>query len=227
MSQEIYDKVYFNDEYSRQFSELRERYHDRTQQALHGRSVDKSPVANATTVVFLNDLDDGGVTITTGDFVSYFNHRYGRDRIGEMRRSLSTAEQKAELKRAREKMAAERQTALKKTAKRQRVAAKQQAPRFRFSFAHALLALMLVLSMVMFFGTSALLDNTMDELKAVEKEVNALQADAEVAAVVTNEAELPATRTLSGVDSVEVYEPEQTANEFNVSALLNALAALW
>lgn len=226
MSQEIYDKVYFHDEYSRQFSELRERYHDRTQQALHGRSVDKAPVANATTVVFMEDTHDGGVTVTTGDFVAYFNRRFERDRIGEMRRSLSAAEQKVELKRAREKMAAQHKQELKKRSAKAKRPAAERAPRFRFSFAHALLALMLVLSMVMFFGTSALLENTVDELRAMEKEANTMQADAgvEVAAYAV---EVPESRTLCGTDSVEVYEPEEAANDFSVSALLNALAALW
>ncbi len=227
MSREIYDKVYFNDEYSRQFSELRERYHDRTQQALRGRCVDKAPVANATTVVFMEDSHDGGVTVTTGDFVAYFNRRFERDRIGEMRRSLGAAEQKVELKRAREKMAAQRKQQLKKKSVKTKRPTVKHAPCFRFSFAHALLALMLVLSMVMFFGTSALLENTVDELKAMGKETNAMQADAKVADSAVYTIEVPESRVLSGADSVEIYEPDDTANEFSVSALLNALAALW
>jgi hypothetical protein len=226
MSREIYDKVYFNDEYSRQFSELRDRYHDRTQKALNGRKTDREPMPNATTVVLMDDTFDGGVTITTGDFVSFYNQRCGRDRIGEMRRSLATAAEKVELKRVRAKRAEERAKAEKETAKKQKTRATGRKPvrHMRFSFAHALFALMLVLSVVMFFGTSALLDSTVEELKAMEEKVDVAQANEPAA--VSYEAPAVSERTvLSGEESVEVYTPTEEEG-FSMTALLNALAAL-
>ena len=77
MSYEIYDKEYFHDDYSQQLSEMRDRYRARTQSALKRRATDKNPMPNATTVVMMKDMPDGGVSITTGDFVSYFNEKYG------------------------------------------------------------------------------------------------------------------------------------------------------
>ena len=97
---QTYEKIYFNDNYKEQFEALRNRYHTRTQEALQGRKVDHAPVPNATTVVYLNENGDGDVYITTGDFVEYFNRRFGgSDRIGAMRRSLSGAVRKAEMRR--------------------------------------------------------------------------------------------------------------------------------
>ena len=94
-----YEKIYFNDNYKEQFEALRNRYHTRTQEALQGRKVDHAPVPNATTIVYLNDNGDGDVYVTTGDFVEYFNRRFGgSDRIGAMRRSLFGAARRAELR---------------------------------------------------------------------------------------------------------------------------------
>ena len=86
----VYDKEYFEVNFKEQFASLRERYHDRTQAALSGRRIDTAPVPNATTIVHLHDAPDGGYYITTGDFVEYFNRRFGdNDRIGAVRRRLS------------------------------------------------------------------------------------------------------------------------------------------
>ena len=94
---QTYDKVYFNDNYKERFEAFREHYRARTRKALQGRKVDHAPVPNATTIVFLHDDPDGGVHITTGDFVEYFNRRFGdNDRIGAARRSLANAVRKAE-----------------------------------------------------------------------------------------------------------------------------------
>ncbi len=227
MNREVYDKVYFNDDYSRQFGELRDRYHERTQKALSNRKTDTDPMPNATTVVMMEDMFDGGVTITTGDFVSYYNQRCGRDRIGEMRRSLSSAQEKVELKRVREKMQKEQKAAEKVSAKKKKASSKRRNTRhMRFSFAHALFALMLVLSMVMFFGTSALLDNTVEELKAMEREVATLKAGEESVASYEVIEEVPESTSLSGADSVEVYTPTEEKEGFSMMALLNALASL-
>ena len=94
-----YEKIYFNDNYKEQFEALRHKYHARTQEALHGRKIDRAPVPNATTVVYLNDNGDGDSYVTTGDFVEYFNSHFGgSDRLGAMRRSLSGAVHKAQMK---------------------------------------------------------------------------------------------------------------------------------
>ena len=97
---ETYEKVYFNDNYKEQFEELRNRYRARTNEALKGRKVDHDPMPNATTIVYLHDSGDGGYYITTGDFVEYFNRRFGgNDRIGAMRRSITNAVRKTEMRR--------------------------------------------------------------------------------------------------------------------------------
>ena len=95
---EVYDKVYFRDDYQRQFEAFRSRYRGRVQEALSCRKVDSTPMPNATTYIELTELEDGGVTVaSSGDFLEYFNRRYGgRDRIGACRAALATAAQKAE-----------------------------------------------------------------------------------------------------------------------------------
>ncbi len=227
MSREVYDKIYFNDDYSRQFSELRERYHDRTQAALRGRKQETAPMPNATTIVLMEDLPDGGVTIkNTGDFASYYKQRCGHDRLGEVRKSLSDARVRSEMREMRDKAHRASEQARKGTVKKGVSTQKKRVThRSRFSFAHALLAMMLLLSMVMFFGTSALLDNTVEELKAMKSEVATMQND-ESAVMLVEESEIPESTTLSGADSVEVYESTEEEEGFSVMALLNALASL-
>ena len=46
---EVYDKIYFRDDYQRQFEAFRNRYHGRVQEALACRPVDSTPMPNATT----------------------------------------------------------------------------------------------------------------------------------------------------------------------------------
>ena len=97
---EVYDKVYFRDDYQEQFEALRSRFRGRVQSAMAARKIDDSPVANATTRIALEELEDGGVRIAgSGDFVEYFNNRYGgRDRLGACRASLAEAAERAEKK---------------------------------------------------------------------------------------------------------------------------------
>ena len=92
-----YEKVYFDDEYKNQIAELRDQYRNRTQLAISGTASTKKATPNVDSVVFLRDNDDGdGVCVTTGDFIDFFNRRYGNnDRLGAMRRSLALAEQRA------------------------------------------------------------------------------------------------------------------------------------
>ncbi len=219
MSRDVYEKVYFHDDYAAQFGAMRDRYHDRTQEALKGHKKEEAPTPNATTVVFLEDTPDGGVSVsTTGDFVSYFNRQYGYDRLGQMRRSLAVAEQTVELKRAREKKT--RLHAEEKT-KREKPVKKAKA-RVRFSLAHALFATVLILSMVIFFGTSALLDNTVSELKALEGEVTTMRASRNGATpeVLCETEESNGDVAYAGVAESEEEELER---EFSFKNLLDSL----
>ncbi len=219
MSCEIYDKEYFHDDYSQQFSEMRDRYHARTQSALKRRAADKNPMPNATTVVMMKDMSDGGVCVTTGDFVSYFNEKYGRDRIGSVRRSLVQARQRSEMKRAT--LSADKKSVEQKQKKR----SERKNFALRFSFARVALCFMLLLSVTMLLGTSLLLDNERQQVASLRNEVDLLES-----AVLGDEPQ-PAENdfahlealSLSEANSVEIYTPEE---ESAISVLLNALSSL-
>ena len=225
---ETYDKVYFNDNYKEQFESLRNHYRARTGEALRGRKVDHEPMPNATTIVYLHDNGDGGYYVTTGDFVEYFNRRFGgNDRIGAMRRSISNAVRKTEMRReAEEKRGGE--------ARRVNRVSKGVRPlssvRPVFSFMHAVFALILVLSIGILGGTSILLDRTEANVMALEEEVAMLEATRGTVLATqydstteeSPEAEYPA---MDGEDSVEIY-PAQNGGGVEMAALLNALASL-
>lgn len=223
MNTEIYEKEYFNDDYSAQFSEMRNRYRARTQTAVSGHTIEEKPMPNATTVVMMEDTPDGGVTITTGDFVRYFNERYGHDRIGAMKTSIQQAQQKSELKSPREKMAAMRKRNSKKGAEERR-GMERRSFRPRFPLMRAVFGMMLVFSIGMLFATSALLDNVKDQVMSLESEVATMEAEAVAKEDPNYTTEDSSNVTLSGEDSVEVYAPEE--DESAVSVLLNALASL-
>ena len=222
-----YEKIYFNDNYKEQFEALRNRYHTRTQEALKGRKVDHSPVPNATTIVYLNDNDDGSVYVTTGDFVEYFNRRFGgSDRIGAMRRSLCGAVHKAEM--CRESKDRRGAASVEKHHER-RSFQPLRSVRSGFSFLHAVLAMVLILSIGILGGTSLLLDRTEAEVMALEEEVAMLEAthgtlmvDQYNATTVEDQASYP---DMSGGDSVEIY-PAVKGGGVEMASLLNALASL-
>ena len=147
-----YEKVYFHDDYRQQFEAFRDRYRSRTQKAIGGNKIDHHPVSNISEIVHLHDNGNGGVTVTTGDFVEFFNHRYGdSDRIGAMRRALAAAEQRA--------------NSVSEQSKRQKVvenistsfADRIRTTGRRFAFVHAVLALMLVIAAFMVGATSVAL----------------------------------------------------------------------
>ena len=224
-----YEKVYFNDNYKEQFEALRNRYHARTREALRGRKVDTAPVPNATTVVYLHDDDQGGVYVTTGDFVEYFNRRFGdNDRIGAMRRSLSNAVRKSEMRRAAEEKKGAESDARQSKVRRSFQPLRSVRP--KLAFLHAVFALMLVLSIGILCGTGILLDRTETEVMALEEEVAVLEATHGTVQTeqynttygVGAEADYPA---LSGEDSVEIYTPQRSGS-VEMAALLNALASL-
>lgn len=221
---DIYEKVYFEDNYSAQFAAFRQRYHGRTQAALSGRKVDHAPVPNATTIVHLHDAPDGGYYITTGDFVEYFNRRFGdNDRIGMMRRRLSRSVRKAETVEKNKKQG-------KKTGtKTEQVFRPVRSVRSGFSLLNAAFALLLVLAIGIFGATTLLLGQTEAELLALEQEVALLEASHDVVrvdqfdnGVIEEVAEYP---ELSGEDHVEIY-PAQKNGSVEMAALLEALASL-
>lgn len=203
-----YVKEYFNDNYAEQFAALRNHYHARTREALQGRKVDRTPMPNATTIVYLHDDGDGGVYVSTGDFVEYFNRRYGNsDRIGSMRRSLNNAVKKSEMRGESEKRRKESRNAKSNGADRGLCPMRTVRP--RFSLLHAVFAIMLVLSIGILGGTAMLVDDARAEVIALEEEVAMMEAtsgtvltDQYDAGEVQAVAEYPA---LDGEDAVYHY----------------------
>ena len=223
MTNEVFEKVYTNDSYEEMFAQFRDRYSERAQKALKGRSVDTKPVPNATTVIYLHDDPSGGVSIdSTGDFVAFFNRRYGSDRIGAAQRALANAARKAEV--------AERcGVAMKKEKKsEEKKGLSVRSVRPRFAFAQTVFALLLVLSFTLLGVTSLLLDQTDAALAEAYAEVELLEsvencgAENGVAQITQSNF---ANLSLSGEDAVEIY-PTQSEG-LPISALLNALASLW
>ena len=222
---QIYDKVYFNDSYKEQFEALREHYRSRTQQALQGRKVDHAPVPNATTIVYLHDGPDGGVYVTTGDFVEYFNRRFGdNDRIGAARRSLANAARKAEIC---------QDVSEKRNAPRSGVKAltPSRSVRPKFAFLHAVLALMLVLAIGLWTGSTLFVDQTESRLMELEDQVTMLEGGvaSEGEATVLEEGvsaestEISTYMSIGGEDQVEIYP----ADGVEMSGLLSIFARLF
>ena len=221
---EVYDKVYFQDDYRQQFEALRSRYHDRTQKALHERSVDRAPVSNITEFYYLHDEPGGGVSLSSGDLVDYFNHRYGgRDRIGAMRESLENAVQKAQTRGE----AAKKQRSEKKL--RDGVALHC---RMRFSRAHMVLvnmmfAFMLVLSIALLGASGVMLERSEADVAAAEMQL--IQNEQVEAALLNGDGNAEATSgaylSLANENITEIYETQQ--KQSGMDAFLRALSYLW
>ena len=163
---EVYDKVYFRDDYQKQFEAFRTRYHGRVQEALAGRKVDAAPMPNATTFIELTELEDGGVTIaSSGDFLEYFNNRYGgRDRIGACRTALANAAQKAE---KAPLVSRERTDAFEGGA----LACRMRFSRGHLFFVNLVFALLLALSLLLLGASGVMLRNSEMALAQAEAEV--------------------------------------------------------
>lgn len=214
-----YEKVYFQEEYRHQFEELRGQYRERTQRAISGRAIDHNPTPNVEAIVYLHDNGDGGFEITTGDFVKFFNHRYGNnDRLGTMRRSLVLAEQKAE--KSNDFMKRQR-TAISKEQEKIGFMHRVRTAGRRFAFVPAMFVLMLMLSVTLLAGSSLVLEEMDREVAELEAQVDLLENDSSNETPLKDAAELP----LSGEDAVEVY-PAEKEGGISMAALLNALAAL-
>jgi hypothetical protein len=175
-----YEKVYFHDDYRQQFEAFRDRYRSRTQKAIGGNKIDHHPVSNISEIVHLHDNGNGGVTVTTtGDFVEFFNHRYGdSDRIGAMRRALAAAEQRAKSDSEQSKRQKVAESISNGFADRIRTTGR------RFAFVHAVLALMLVIAAFMVGATSVALkiaDANLDDLNAPAAAVKVEETSSEAA----------------------------------------------
>ena len=212
MTREVYDKFYFQENYG---NEMRERA--MTRESANPR-VNATDMPNATTVVLMEDTPDGGVTITTGDFVAYFNKKHGCDRVGNMRRMLADAQRNCELKRMEEQRAQEQKRA---AAPKQRNVRRPLRP--RFSFVKAVFGLMLVLAIGVLVATSALLEQTKLELAALQSEIEETQ----IVQGVEAQAETVdlCAYTLDGEDQVEIYATE--AEPPMMAELLSAFSDLW
>lgn len=218
MTGETYEKVYTKDSYKEVFASFHDRYSAQAEQALQGREIDRSPMPNATTVIYLNDGPSGDVTISgTGDFIKYFNSRYGTDRIGQTRRSLEHAARKAEI--------AQRQAEQEK--RKKEAACRLTHAKPRFAFVQCLFALMMVLSFALFGFTSLLLQKTDERIDSVSAEIAVLEmskGDGASAMAKSTEPAKPSYVVLDGEDSVECYPVEKSAPAF--AALLDALSNL-
>ncbi len=209
MTRDVYDKIFFKENYS---AEMRERA--MTRESANPR-VSATDMPNATTVVLMEDTPDGGVTITTGDFVAYFNKMHGCDRVGNMRRMLSDAQRNCELKRMKE------QAEEKARAPKQKSVRRPLRP--RFSFVKAVFGLMLTLAVAVLVGTSVLLEQTQTELTALQNEVEQMQS-----VCVEEQGEMlaePRAYTLDGEDEVEIYVNEEQPPM--MVELLSAFSDLW
>ena len=217
---EVYDKVYFRDDYQGQFEAFRSRYHGRVQEALAGRAVDSAPMPNATTYIELHELEDGGVTIaSSGDFLDYFNHRYGgRDRIGACRAALATAAQKAEKSAL---PARERADAVGGA-----LTCRMRCSRSHLMLVNVMFTLLLVLSLVLLGASGVMLRNSERALAVAEAE--ALYLDNAGTEVMLSDSR-------SAVVNADylAYSRENTATAYEVeeqgffAALQNAFSYLW
>ncbi len=223
-----YDEVYFREEYSAEYDALRNRYRSRLQDAMRGRTVDHNPVPNATTVVRLNKDEDGGVTIaTTGDFVDFFNKKYGgNDRIGAVRKSLEQARVKA-MKEKKEEEEETRRAAIQRTAERGFLS-KVRTVKRHLIFTHAFFALLFMLSVSLLVCSSMILDRADARVAALTSEVTALRADAPAGEESEQSDRIlgfyedhEGSISMSGKDSVEFIENERQG--IGMSGLLNAL----
>ncbi|MBR7112523.1 MAG: hypothetical protein IKC75_06355 [Clostridia bacterium] len=220
---QVYDKVYFNDDYSKQFQALRSRYHDRTQRALNGRTVDQNPTSNIAEFYYLNNEPDGGVSLTAGDLVDYFNQRYGgTDRIGAARQAIQNATKKVEKSREATKKQRSEKTMHADNALRCRM---------RFSRGHMVLvnmffALMLAVSMVLLGASGVIPERSTAELAAVEQQATKTENVETITLFDGGEATVSAEyMSLPSENITEVYEKPATKSGFE--AFLRVLSYLW
>ncbi len=216
-----YDKIYFQDDYRQQLEELRSRYRTRTQNALGESSVDHHPVSNVKEIIYFHDDDQGGVRITsTGDFIDYFNHKYGNNnRIGAMRRAIAVAEHKAEKS---EHLIKENRMEQARKEEHVGFADRIRTAGRRLTFVHAVFAMMLVLSVVMLSVSYLLVGDVNRDVAALEMSVAGAESTEVDQGVIL--LENAADLELANENSVEIYSTEESG--LGIAALLNALFSL-
>ena len=226
MTVDVYDKIYFKDEESRRFAEMRKQYGDRARSAIR-----RAATSNVTEWIDLRPHgEDGGVTIhSTKDFVAYFNERFPRydgkerlpmirERIAEGQRRRAQMPADANFFSACGEKSREKANAVKKERKiRENVFAFR-----RFSLVRVALCLMLVCAIGILFGTSLALDAAEKKVTALEQEVEALQATGnerpEIGTLADTSAEASGY-TLSASDTVEVFTPETKDRSVRIGVL--------
>lgn len=220
MTRDVYDRIFFKENYS---AEMRER----AARVSANSRANATDMPNATTVVLMEDTPDGGVTVTTGDFVAYFNKQHGCDRVGNMRRMLADAQRNCELKRAKVQKQAEEEARAKKEAAAPRQKSVRHPLLPRFSFVKAVFGLILMLAIGVLVATSALLEQTELEVVALREEIEEMQAlqGTEVKMQMNAPAADACAYKLDGEDAVEIYTAEEEPPM--MSELLSAFSELW
>ena len=223
MNEAVYEKVYFEDDYKQQFAALRSRYHDRTQRALSKRVIDRDPVSNISEFYYLHDEPNGGVRLQTGDFVAYFNRRYGgTDRIGAVRESLVNAKEKAQKS---NDFAKKQQT--EKTVREGRFSCRTAFSRRHVVLVNAFFAVMLMLSVVLLGASGVMLERSEADVAAIELQLSQNER-VEAAALYMAGADSSisdAYLTRVAENSTAVFHPQRSRD--GIDALLAALAYLW
>ncbi len=219
---QVYDKVYFEDDYSKQFEALRSRYHDRTQRALNARAVDCAPISNVAEFYYLHDEPDGGVSLTAGDLVDYFNQRYGgSDRIGAAREALMNAARKAEKSREVTKKQRSEKTMHADTALRCRM----RFARGHMVLVNMLFAFMLVLSIALLGTSGIILERSEAEVAAQEQLVQNERVETAMLLDGGDRTVSAEYLTLASENTTEVFASAQRESGFE--AFLRVLAYLW
>jgi len=220
---QVYDKVYFQDDYSKQFQALRSRYHDRTQRALSGRSVDHNPVSNIAEFYYLNDEPDGGVSLTAGDLVDYFNQRYGgTDRIGAARQALQNATRKVEKSREATKRERSEKTMHADTA----LHCRMRFARGHMVLVNMLFAFILVMSIALLGASGVILERSAAEVAALEEQIEQNESVETVMLLDGGESTVSGEYlTLTNENTTVVYENAHEESGFD--AFLRVLTYLW
>ena len=215
MNADVYDKIYFKDEESRKFAQMRKQYGDRARSAMQ-----RTATSNVTEWIDLRQNGDGGYTIhSTADFVSYFNSKYprfdGKERISMIGKKIAEGQRRRAEVRADENFfntCGEKSREKGKSAEKARNAHPFATSPRRFSLTRVIVCLLLVVcSIGILFGTSMALDTAEKKVSALEQEIETLQnakTGEEVDAAMLADG-AASGYTLSAADSVEVFTPAE------------------
>lgn len=220
---EVYEKVYFQDDYKQQFDALRSRYHDRTQRALGKRAVDHNPVSNISEFYNLHEDPDGGVRLCTMDFVEYFNRRYGgSDRVGAAREALVNAKNKAE----KSGELAKKQRSEKALREGGSLACRTAFARRHVMLVNTFFAFILMLSIALLSASGVMLERSEADVAALElQQAQSEQVVARELFSAGDDGYSSAYLARAAENTTEVFEVK--SEESSMEALLAALAYLW